>query len=252
MPQHAAASLLPARADKLSFENDDGTIMAEEIFQEQLLSYRPVPPPTQLPDCPEPSGPSAEVRAAEPAPAAAAAAAKPAAKAGAPARGAGSRPAAAGKPAGGAAKSNAAAEARAKQLGGEAEVRAKVVAVRDELSRGLAALAALAAGDRAFTAEKVGVYVCLFACGWVGGGVGLVVVVGGGGHEGLARACNGVGSKAWAAHLCSLLEWRHDAGGGRQPQAAWSYLALPLTHTPCPHTPTHCSWTSCVPACCPC
>ncbi len=157
----ARQSCPSARADKLSFENDDGTIMAEEIFQEQLLSYRPVPPPTQLPDCPEPSGPPAEKPAAEPVPAAATTPTKPAAKAGAPARGAGSRPAAAGgKPAGGAAKSNAAAEARAKQLGGEAEVRAKVVAVRDELSRGLAALAALAAGDRAFTAEKVGAQPC--------------------------------------------------------------------------------------------
>ncbi|KAL4419436.1 hypothetical protein ABPG77_006363, partial [Micractinium sp. CCAP 211/92] len=142
--------------DKLSFENDDGTIMAEEIFQKQLLSYRPVPPPTQLPDCPEPAGPPAEKPAAQLVPAAATTPTKPAAKAGAPARGAGSRPAAAGgKPAGGAAKSNAAAEARAKQLGGEADVRAKVLAVRDELSRGLAALAALAAGDRAFTAEKL-------------------------------------------------------------------------------------------------
>ncbi|KAL4444093.1 hypothetical protein ABPG75_011830 [Micractinium tetrahymenae] len=144
--------------DKLSFENDDGTIMAEEIFQQQLLSYRPVPPPTQLPDCPEPAGPPAAAAAAEPAPAAAAAAAatKPAGKAGTPARGAGGHPVAAGgKPAAGAAKSNAAAEARAKQLAGEAEVRARVVAVRDELSRGLAALAALAAGDRAFTADKL-------------------------------------------------------------------------------------------------
>jgi hypothetical protein len=136
------------RADKLSFENDDGTIMAEEIFQQQLLSYRPIPPPPQLPDCPE----EEEAQGGEAPPAPAQPAAKPAASpAGkAPARGAGGR-------GGGAApaKSNAAAEARAKQLGGEAEVRAQVVAVRDGLSRGLDALAALAAGDPAFTAGQL-------------------------------------------------------------------------------------------------
>ena len=39
-----------------------------------------------------------------------------------------------------------------KQLGSEAATRAKVVGVRDELSRGLTALAAVAGGDSAFTA----------------------------------------------------------------------------------------------------
>ena len=144
-----------APAEKLSFENDDGTIMAEEIFQEQLLSYRPIPPPAQLPDCPEPSGPAAEpAAAAAAAPAAPARGAAAAGTAGPAARGAGARPAAAGGR-GAPGKSNAAAEARVKQLGGEAEVRAKVVGVRDGLSRGLAALAALAAGNPAFTAQQL-------------------------------------------------------------------------------------------------
>ena len=49
----------PTAADKLSFENEDGTIMAEEIFQQQLLSYRPIPAPHHLPDCPEERGPAA-------------------------------------------------------------------------------------------------------------------------------------------------------------------------------------------------
>lgn len=158
--QPACRPLLPPTAvlaDKLSFENEDGTIMAEEIFQQQLLSYRPIPAPHQLPDCPEERGPSPA--AAEAAPAAAAtdgaAAGKPAGGRPAPGRGVG-RPAAAGGRGGAAApKSNAAAEARQKQLAGEAEVRAKVVAVRDGLRRGLAALAAVAAGNPAFTAEQV-------------------------------------------------------------------------------------------------
>ncbi|PRW50843.1 Translational activator GCN1 isoform A [Chlorella sorokiniana] len=151
-------------ADKLSFENEDGTIMAEEIFQQQLLSYRPIPAPHQLPDCPEERGPAA----ADAAPAAPAADGQPAAAAAAGGKPAGGRPAAgrgAGRPAaaggrgGGAApKSNAAAEARQKQLAGEAEVRAKVVGVRDGLRRGLAALAAVAGGNRAFTAEQLDVF----------------------------------------------------------------------------------------------
>jgi hypothetical protein len=148
-------------ADKLSFENEDGTIMAEEIFQEALLSYRPIPPPHQLPDCPPEQARGAAAAAAAAAPPAGsegASAAKP--TAGAAGRGAGrgsGRGAAAGgrvSSAGG--KSTEASEARAKQLAAEAEVRSKVVAVRNELSRGLAALAAAAAGDRAFTAEQVG------------------------------------------------------------------------------------------------
>ncbi|EFN56582.1 hypothetical protein CHLNCDRAFT_144295 [Chlorella variabilis] len=114
--------------DKLSFENEDGTIMAEEIFQRQLLTYRPIPPPTHLPDCPQeqqqqPLGQGQQAAAAEAAPVAAPAA-KPGAAGkagGTPARGAGGRPTAGGK-AGGPAKSNAAAEARARQLGGEAEL----------------------------------------------------------------------------------------------------------------------------------
>lgn len=127
--------------------------MAEEIFQEQLLSYRPVPPPTRLPDCPEAAGPDAGPASAPATPAPedskpGAAGAKPGAR---PAAGAGGR----GGRGAGAPKSNAAAEARVKQLAGEAEVRAKVVAVRDGLARGLRALAALASGDRSFTADQV-------------------------------------------------------------------------------------------------
>ncbi len=124
--------------------------MAEEIFQQQLLLYRPIPPPHQLPDCPEERGPAAAAEA--PAAPAAAANGPPAAAARKPA---GGRPAP-GRGGGAAApKSNAAAEARQKQLAGEAEVRAKVVAVRDGLRRGLAALAAVAAGNPGFTAEQV-------------------------------------------------------------------------------------------------
>lgn len=150
------------RADKLSFENEDGTIMAEEIFQQQLLSYRPIPAPHQLPDCPEERGLSAAAAEAAPAAAAAdgaaaagAAAGKPVGGRPAPGRGAGRPAAAGGRGSAAAPKSNAAAEARQKQLAGEAEVRAKVVAVRDGLRRGLAALAAVAAGNPAFTAEQV-------------------------------------------------------------------------------------------------
>ena len=151
----------PTAADKLSFENEDGTIMAEEIFQQQLLSYRPIPAPHHLPDCPEERGPAADDAAAaapdsdaQPA-AVAAAAGKPAGGRPAPGRGAGRPAAAGGRGAAAAPKSNAAAEARQKQLAGEAEVRAKVVGVRDGLRRGLAALAAVAGGNPAFTAEQV-------------------------------------------------------------------------------------------------
>jgi hypothetical protein len=151
-------------ADKLSFESEDGTIMAEEIFQRQLLSYRPIPPPTQLPDCPEEQQPghqhaaaSPSAAAASPAAAAAAAASRPngAAKPAPLSRGAGGRPA--GGRGGGAGKNNAAAEARVKQLAAEAEVRSKVAAVGAELARALAALAAAASGDRAFTSTKLDV-----------------------------------------------------------------------------------------------
>ncbi|KAI3427088.1 hypothetical protein D9Q98_007027 [Chlorella vulgaris] len=149
--------------DKLSFESEDGTIMAEEIFQRQLLSYRPIPPPTQLPDCPEEQQPGHRHAAASPAAAtaapaaAAAAAARPngAAKAAPPSRGAGGR--ANGGRGGGAGKNNAAAEARVKQLAAEAEVRSKVARVGAELARALAALAAAASGDRAFTSTKLDV-----------------------------------------------------------------------------------------------
>lgn len=175
-------------ADKLSFENDDGTIMAEEIFQQQLLSYRPIPPPTKLPDCPDEQQPAAAAAAAEhaasdaPSTAPSAAASKPSGA------GRGSSAAAGGRGGGrGAAapKSSAAAEARLKQLAGEAEVRAKVVAVRDGLTRGLRALAALATGDRAFTAEQVGwrrlaVFGCGVAVAWPGQVLAAFCLQGGG------------------------------------------------------------------------
>ena len=59
-----------------------------------------------------------------------------------------------GKPAKGPAK-DAAAEARARQLKTEAEVRAGVVAIRETLSKGLTALGAFGSGDPVFTAAHL-------------------------------------------------------------------------------------------------
>eukprot|EP00887_Chlorella_sp_A99_P001204 scaffold14.g1204.t1 len=150
--------------DKLSNEDEGGSIIPGEIFEEMLSTYSPIPPVAALPDVPPAAAPAAAAAPpaapATPAPAPAAGTkAKPAAAATRPSVAAeraarGIKPAGA-KPGG---LSTEAAKARRAQLEAEAAVRARVEAVREALARGLAALGAAAAGRPAFTAAQLGTF----------------------------------------------------------------------------------------------
>jgi hypothetical protein len=131
---------------RLSNENEDGSIIPVELFEEMLADKAAVKGPT----FPPLAMPTAEAAATSGSGGGASSKPVPSSKPSAPApRGvSGARPS---KPA----AKDAAAVARIKQLKSEAEVRAGVVAIRETLSRGLASLGAFSRGNATFSAEHL-------------------------------------------------------------------------------------------------
>lgn len=128
---------------RTSNENEDGSIIPVELFEEMLADKSSIKPPIFPPSAVDPL----EATAEEKKPAGAAkAAVRPSVAAAQAARG--------GKPTKAPVK-DAAAEARARQLKNESEIRAGVVAIRETLARGLTALGAFSGGDCAFSAAHL-------------------------------------------------------------------------------------------------
>lgn len=133
---------------RLSNENDDGSIIPAEMLEELLAAK------------PKPASASSRLK-----PLAVKQALAPKENGAAPS--AGKRPSQGGavgagkqlaRPGGLEKKRDAAAEARAKQLIVEKEIRKRVLAIKERLSWGLAALGAFAAGNHSFTIANMGAF----------------------------------------------------------------------------------------------
>jgi hypothetical protein len=134
---------------RTSNENEDGSLIPVELFEEMMADKSSIKPPVFHPsalleeESVDSAGVSGQTKAKP------SSAVRPSVAAAQAARGG-------GKPAGGKAPvKDAAAEARAKQLKNEAQIRAGVIAIRETLIKGLSALGAFSGGNPVFTADHL-------------------------------------------------------------------------------------------------
>ena len=137
---------------RISNENEDGSIIPVELFEDMMADKASIKPPIFPPSAltevesvdSEVSGNGASKSATS------TTAVRPSVAAAQAARGKG------GKPGGGKAPvKDAAAEARAKQLKNEAQIRAGVIAIRETLIKGLSCLGAFSGGNSKFSAAHL-------------------------------------------------------------------------------------------------
>lgn len=136
---------------RTSNENEDGSIIPVELFEDMMVDKASVKPPIFPPSAlTEVESVDSGVSGNGASKTTTSTVVRPSVAAAQAARGGG------GKPGGGKAPvKDAAAEARAKQLKNEAQIRAGVIAIRDTLIKGLSCLGAFSGGNSTFTADHL-------------------------------------------------------------------------------------------------